>query len=252
MMTSTDQDGSPKPSSGTENWDQYASHRGRVLHRESVAHNVNLYVIEKPEGFDFRPGQAVELAIDEEGWRDQKRPFTITSLPENPRLQFIVKTYPTDEFPQHDGVTEHLGRDIQVGDRVIFGDAWGAIKYRGPGVFIAGGAGITPFIAILRHLERTDQLDDNRLFFSNKHAEDVILQGEFFRMLGNRVVCTLTDQKHRDYEHGRIDKTWLKKRVDNFDQPFYLCGPPAMVKDLRESLRELGAEPDALVFEESD
>lgn len=239
-----------RPQSGTSDWKSYGKFRGRVLHREQLAHRVHLYVTEKPEGFDFSPGQAVELSIDEVGYRDKKRPFTITSLPGNPRLEFVIKTYPTEKFPEHEGVTEHLGRDIEVNDRVIFGDPWGAIEYRGPGVFIAGGAGITPFIAILRKLEQEGRLEGNRLFFSNKKHEDVFLQGELFRVLGRAVVCTLTQEEHRDYEHGRIDKEWLKGRVDDFSQPFYLCGPPSMVEDLKKTLGDLGAAPESLVFEE--
>ena len=132
-----------QPKSGTEDWQSHAKHRGRVLHRESLANNVNSYIVEKPEGFEFLPGQAVELAIDQENWQEEKRPFTMTSLPSDPRLEFIVKSYPTEQFPDHDGMTEHLGADINVGDRVLFGDPWGAIQYQGPGVFIAGGAGMT-------------------------------------------------------------------------------------------------------------
>ena len=239
-----------KLKSGTADWEQHGEHRGRVLHRESLSEHVHLYVVEKPEGFTFRPGQAVELAIDEVDWREKKRPFTITSLPSNPRLEFVIKSYPTDEFPEHDGVTEHLGQDIQVNDRVIFSDAWGTIQYRGPGIFIAGGAGITPFISILRQLEKDDALEGNRLFFSNKRKENVFLQGELFRILGRGVVCTLTQERHRDYEFGRIDKEWLKQRVSDFSQPFYLCGPPKMVEDLKQILSELGASTESLVFEQ--
>ncbi len=239
-----------QPQTGTFDWQEHGPFRGRVLHREPLADHVNLYIVEKPEGFAFRPGQAVELSLDEEGWRDAKHPFTITSLPSNPRLEFVIKSYPQATHPDHSGMTEHLEGDIQVGDRVIFSEAWGAIAYQGPGVFIAGGAGITPFIAILRQLEQDKQLDGNRLFFSNKQVKDVFLQGEFFRCLGNRVVCTLTKEHHRDYEFGRIDTEWLKRRVDTFDQKFYVCGPPGMVEDICQSLRTLGADPDGLVFEE--
>jgi len=241
-----------RPQSGTAEWNEYAAHRGRVLHREQLAKNVFQYTVEKPEGFTFRPGQAVELAIDQEGWREAMHPFTITSLPENPRLEFVIKTYPTDQFPSHEGMTEHLGHDIQVNDRVIFSDAWGAIEYRGPGVFIAGGAGMTPFISILRHLEREGALEGNRLFFSNRTADDVFLLGEYFRMLGHSAVSTLTREKHHDHESGRIDRDWLEKRVDDFRQPFYVCGPPAMVKEVNETLTTLGADPDSLVFEGKD
>ncbi|XZE55039.1 hypothetical protein SH139x_001026 [Planctomycetaceae bacterium SH139] len=79
------------------------------------------------------------------------------------------------------------------------GEPWGAIKYQGPGVFIAGGAGITPFIAIVRQLEQDKEFNGNRLFFSNRKVSDVFLQGELFRCLGHRVVCTLTGETHRDY-----------------------------------------------------
>jgi len=247
MVSQADQ----MPQSGTRDWSKHAKNRGRVLHREQVADHVNLYVVEKPEGFQFRPGQAVDLAIDEEGWRDEKRPFTMTSLPSNPRLEFIVKSYPTGSNPKHDGMTEHLGRDIEIGDRVIFDEPWGAIEYRGPGVFIAGGAGITPFISIIRQLEQDRVLDGNRLFFSNCRAKDVFLQGELFRCLGNRVVCTLTDERHRDYEFGMIDRDWLQSRVNDFRQPFYVCGPPKMVEDISNILEDLGADPDSVVFEES-
>lgn len=112
----------------------------RVLHREPVAKNVYLYVVQKPEGFTFRPGQAVELAVDQPGWRDDKHPFTMTSLPDNPRLEFIIKSYPVAQNPKHDGMTEHLGRDIEVGDSVLFGETWGAIEYQGPGVLNSLGA----------------------------------------------------------------------------------------------------------------
>ncbi len=161
----------------------------RVLNREPVAHNVYEYIVEKPDAFEFRPGQAVELAVDQPGWRKDKHPFTMTSLPDNPVLEFIIKSYPVSDNPKHDGMTEHLGRDIEVGDRVLFGDAWGAIEYRGPGVFIAGGAGITPFIAILRQQEQQGKLAGNRLFVSNQRADDVILQSELTRMFGADTIC---------------------------------------------------------------
>ncbi len=225
-------------------------HRCRLLHRESVAANVYSYIVEKPDGFTFRPGQAVEFAIDQPKWRDDRHPFTLTSLPDNPRLEFVIKSYSVADNPYHDGMTEHLGNDIKIGDYVLIGDAWGAIEYRGPGVFLAGGAGVTPFIAILRQLEQQGKLAGNRLYFSNRKVDEVILQGEFTRILGDNAVFTLTREQHCDYEHGRIDRKWIESRVDNFDQPFYLCGPPKMVEDLSDVLKSLGAQPDSLVFEE--
>ncbi len=225
-------------------------YRSRVLHREHVAAHVNSYVVEKPEGFTFQPGQAVDLAIDEPDWRDKQHPFTFTSLPDSPHLEFTIKSYPVAEHPDHEGMTEHLGKDIKVGDHLLFGDAWGAIEFRGPGVFIAGGAGVTPFIAILRQLEKQGKLNGNRLFSSNRKADEVILRDEFIRMLGDDAMFILTGEEHPDYEHGRINRHWLDTRVEKFDQPFYLCGPPGMVEELSDTLKSLGAEANSLVFEE--
>jgi predicted ferric reductase len=59
--------------------------------------------------------------------------------------------------------TEQL-RCLQSGDEMIIEDAWGAIEYKGPGYFIAGGAGITPFVAILRSLFNENKLAGNTLF----------------------------------------------------------------------------------------
>ena len=218
-------------------------HACRIEAVEAVTHDVRRLVVARPAGYGFEPGQATEVAIDRDGLRDEKRPFTFTSLPSDPRLEFTIKIY-----PEHDGVTARIG-ELGVGDGLEIGEAWGTIRYRGPGVFIAGGAGVTPFIAILRRLQKTDDLPGNRLLLSNKTAADVILAGEFRRMLGERAVFTLTREQRRHYEHGRIDRTFIRNHVDDFTQPFYVCGPPPMVDDVTACLRELGADSDAIVVE---
>jgi len=80
-------------------------HSVRLLHTGFVTHDVKRFVTTRPDGLDFEPGQGVEIAIDEEGWRDEGRPFTPTSLADEPVLEFTIKGY-----PEHDGVTEQLHR----------------------------------------------------------------------------------------------------------------------------------------------
>jgi ferredoxin-NADP reductase len=55
--------------------------------------------------------------------------------------------------------------------------------------------------------------------------------------------------KKRGYENGRIDYTFLKEKIDNFKQHFYVCGPPQFVTAISEALTQLGAKTDAVVFE---
>ena len=117
----------------------------RILMTEFVTHDVKRFIVERPEGYDFLPGQATEMSINIPGYEEEKRPFTFTSLTEDLVLEFTIKGYPRD------GVTQKL-HELHPGNELIRRDVWGTIDFKHPGVFIAGGAGITPFIAILRRL----------------------------------------------------------------------------------------------------
>lgn len=220
------------------------THSVKVLDVFDLTHNVKRITVEKPDGFLVVPGQATDVAIDEHGWRDEQRPFTFTSLNSWPELEFTIKIY-----PEHGGVTEQIGT-LREGSRLLIGDPWGAIRYRGQGCFIAGGAGVTPFIAIIRDLESRDELDGNTLIFSNKTERDIILREEFEATEGLESLFTVTDQPGSELARGKIDRSFLEKHVSGFDQEFYVCGPPQMVKDVSASLEELGANPDSIVFEE--
>src|SRR4051812_7295035 len=112
-----------------------------------ITHDVKRFTVEKPRGCSFKAGQATDVSINKPEWKDEKHPFTFTSLNSWKELEFTIKIY-----REHNGMTNQLEK-LQVGDELIIGDVWGAITYSGEGVFIAGGAGITPFIAILRQLE---------------------------------------------------------------------------------------------------
>lgn len=213
---------------------------------EKVTHDVKKFTFEKPEGYSFTPGQATEASINKEDWEEEKRPFTFTSLNEDPDLEFIIKIY-----EDHDGVTNQIGK-LEVGDEFIIDDPWGTIQYNGPGVYLAGGAGVTPFIAIFRDLHKKGELEGNTLIFSNKTAKDVILQEEFEEMLGDDFVSVLTDKDAEGHMFldGFIDKDFLAEQIDDYDQPFYVCGPMKFNENMMKYLKELGAEPDSLVFEE--
>lgn len=222
------------------------SHKVEILNIEDITHDVRSYTFEKPKGYYFTPGQATEVAIDKDGWRDEKRPFTFTNLRDDDHLEFVIKSY-----PDHNGVTEQIGQ-LEEGDQFIIDDAWGTIEYKGEGVFLAGGAGVTPFIAIFRDLYASNEIGSNTLIFSNKTEDDIILKDEFEEMLGNQLVNVITDEPTDEhiYLDGFIDKDFLSDQIDDFDQPFYVCGPPAFNDAMIKYLEDLGAEPDALIFEE--
>jgi hypothetical protein len=210
---------------------------------EKVTHDVKRFTCEKPPGYTFNAGQATEVSINKPGWREEKRPFTFTSLKESPDLEFTIKIY-----SDHGAVTQQLD-ELTPGDSLIVRDVWGAIEYKGPGYFIAGGAGVTPFIAILRQLKKDGRLAGNKLFFSNKTEKDIILKEEFSDMLNDNVVYTITDEKSRNYYNGYINEEFLIKNINDFQKHFYLCGPPKMIEALEGILEKLGASPESVVFE---
>jgi len=219
----------------------------KILETGFITHDVKRFLVEKPGGYKFIPGQATELSINRFGWRHEERPFTFTNLNHDPYLEFIIKKY-----PQHKGVTEELHK-LSPGDELIIGKPFGAIQYGGKGVFIAGGAGITPFIAILRMLEKGNTLPGNKLVFSNKTRDDIILEEELrsmFRRNPGDLILTLTQEKRADYENKLVDEGFLKTHVGSFGkQKFYLCGPPQMVKQLTVALKGLGADTNSITFE---
>lgn len=214
-----------------------------LLATQFITHDVKQFIIERPAGFTFEPGQGVELAIDQPGWEKEARPFTPTSLPEAKVLEFTIKGY-----PEHHGMTEQLHR-LVPGARLRISEPFGTINYRGPGTFIAAGAGITPFLAIIRRLARDGELGGHRLLYSNKGPADIINAQELRHYLGDALHLLCTRQSDCHCAAQRIDKRYLQETIGDLSQRLYICGPPPFVKAINSALVELGAEPDALVFE---
>ena len=215
----------------------------KILSIRDVTHDVRSYQIEKPDEYKFEPGQATEVSINKDSWKDERRPFTFTSLNEWPFLEFTIKSY-----HDHEGVTNELSK-LKAGDELILRDVWGAISYKGQGYFIAGGAGITPFIAILRQLHKEGNIKGNQLYFSNKTSRDIILKEEFDSILGSNAHYILTREDNPAYAKGPINKEFLLREIKDFSKPFYICGPDKMVAGINQLLTELGANPETIVFE---
>ena len=209
-----------------------------------INYNVLRIVVERPDDYDFEPGQATEVSINQDKWKDEKRPFTFTSLPTDRVLEFTIKIY-----PEHNGVTEKLSK-LEKGDELILREVFGAIKFKGDGIFLAGGAGVTPFISILRSLEYEDKLGNNQLIFANTTKKDIFLEEEFNNLLGSRYTNILSEEETQKYAKGYMDKDFLKSKIPHFSQFFYVCGPMEMINSVVEDLKELGADDDKIVTEE--
>lgn len=215
----------------------------KIENIEQVTHNVLRFTLASSKNIKFVPGQAAEVTIDKDGWRDEGRPFTFTSLPEDEHLEFTIKIY-----PDHKGVTNELSK-LKVGDNIIINSIFGAINYKGKGTFIAGGAGVTPFISIIRDLNRKNELEGNKLIFANSTKEDIINKEEFELVLKDNFLNILSRDDIKDYDHGYIDSKYIKDNVDSLNDYFYVCGPKPMMKVVVDSLKELGVSKDKIIKE---
>lgn len=215
-----------------------------ILSIEPLTGDVMRYRTTKPDNYSFTPGQATEVAIDKDGWRDEKRPFTFTSLTNEDTLEFTIKSY-----RDHEGVTKEL-QTLVTGDELIIDEPWGTIQFKGNGTFIAGGAGITPFLAIFKDLEKRGELIGNSLLFGNNTRDDIIAQDLLSTMPELEVLHILSDENTKGYAHGFIDKAILSANLMDVSGNIYVCGPPPMMDSVMDDLKDLGADPDALIFEE--
>ena len=219
-------------------------HIVKILSVENITHNVKRFTVEKPANYTFIPGQATDVAINKPALKSIMGPFTFTSLNQSGYLEFTIKIY-----KDHDGLTNKLSA-LNPTDELIIHDVFGTINYKGPGVFIAGGAGITPFLAILRQLKLEDSLSGNQLLFANHNENDIIHKTELKYLLGDNYIDVLKDPLDHTTQGGIIDQNLLKKYTGDTRTWYYICGPDAFTAAMVNNLKNLGVQKSHIIIEE--
>ena len=218
-------------------------HIVKIKSIKKITHDVLQIVTEKPPAYTFISGQATDVSINKTDWKDEKRPFTFTCLPNNDYIEFTIKTYPS-----HKSVTNQL-LQLKINDELILHEVFGDIAYKGEGVFIAGGAGVTPFISIFRHLQLKNEIGNNQLIFANKTKADIILKEEFKNLLGKNFINILSDENIEGYANGYITEDFLKTNIGDFNKNFYVCGPPQMMDAIEKMLALLCVDEKLIIKE---
>ncbi|WP_216641619.1 FAD-binding oxidoreductase [Pedobacter ginsengisoli] len=219
-------------------------HIVKILSVEDITHNVKRFTVEKPDNYSFIPGQATDIAINKPDLKSVVGPFTFTSLNKSDFLEFTIKIY-----KEHDGLTSKLS-SLKATDELIIHDVFGTINYKGKGVFIAGGAGITPFIAILRQLNIDGSLSGNNLIFANHNEKDIINKVELKYLLGDNYIDVLKSPLNPEIPGKTIDQDLLKKYTKDQGKWYYICGPDAFTAAMVNNLKELGIPDSHIVIEE--
>ena len=218
-------------------------HIVKILDIEEVTHDVKSFKVEKPKGYSFIPGQATEVSINVPALRNEKRPFTFTSLNSSDFLEFTIKIY-----SERNGITNELGK-LKPGAELILRDVWGDISFKGDGVFIAGGAGITPFLSIFRDLQYKKKIGSNMLIFANRTKEDIIHESELKWLLGESFINILSAEKSEGYAFGFITDEFLRNSIPALQINYYLCGPPPMMDAVLKTLANLGISQSSITME---
>ncbi|WP_209683007.1 ferredoxin--NADP reductase [Methanohalophilus levihalophilus] len=202
-------------------------------------HDVKSFRFNKPEGFDYLAGQYIMVSVSVDG-TVLKKPLTISSSPLDEDLEF-TKKLTGHEF-------SNALDSLNAGDSFTIDGPYGKLTFEGEYdkiALISGGIGITPMISICKNCTDQKAPFDIVLIASNKTEEDIAFRKELEQMESEnphlRVVHTLTraDDSWKGCREHICENMILKEIPDYKERVFYLCGPPGMVKAVKELLVEM-------------
>jgi len=230
----------------------------KLKSREEIAEGTMAFHLEKPDGFSFKPGQAIDVVIIDPLIADaqnNRHAFSIVSAPFEAHLTVATRL--------RDSVFKRALKSLATGSPIQIEGPFGSLTLHNnrarPAVLIAGGIGITPFMSILRHATKEQLPQQLVLIYSNRRPEDAAflaeLQGLEEQNTLFRLVATMTqmNKSTRSWtgETGMIDEDLVKRVSSKLVSPiYYLAGPPAMVEAVRQTLNDAGVDDDDIRSEE--
>ncbi|MCP5431871.1 MAG: ferredoxin reductase [Alphaproteobacteria bacterium] len=217
---------------------------------------VRSLVLDVPGWTPHRPGQHVDVRLTAEDGYQAQRSYSIASPPEARHLVITVERIDDGE------VSPYLASEARAGDRFeIRGPIGGYFVWTealgGPLFLIAGGSGIAPLMAMLRHRAARASKVPALLLNSARSVEDIIYREELERLAsrddGLEVVHTLTRRRPAGWTGGtrRIDRDMLAELgIPATERPrVYICGPTPLVEEAAKSLVALGHDASLIKTE---
>lgn len=209
-----------------------------------------------PDWPGHRAGQHLDLRLTAEDGYQAQRSYSIASSPEQPRVAITVERLREGE------VSPYLTEEIRVGDRVeVRGPIGGYFTWEaaqgGPLLLVAGGSGIVPLMAMIRHRAASGSDAPTRLLYSSRSIIDVIYREELGRLAGGDpsldVIHTLTRVQPADWTgyRRRIDREMLAEVAwAPAERPLvFVCGPTPLVEAVATALVDLGHAADRIKTE---
>jgi ferredoxin-NADP reductase len=197
-------------------------------------------------------GQHVDVRLTAEDGYQTERSYSIASPPEQAAVELTVERIDDGE------VSPYLTEELRVGDELeLRGPFGGYFNWRhedgGPLLLIAGGSGLVPLMAMLRHRAANSSTEDARLLLSARGLEDVLYHDELDQLAkGDGLAVHYTFTRHPppgwDGFARRIDGPMLDAvGPAPAERPrIFICGPTAFVEQAADLLVSLGHPPGAI------
>jgi ferredoxin-NADP reductase len=206
-------------------------------------------VLDLPDWPGHHAGQHVDIRLTAEDGYQAQRSYSIASAPEDPRLELTVERLDDGE------VSPYLVDELRGGDGLeLRGPVGGHFTWEttdgGPLLLVAGGSGLVPLMAMLRHRAAQASAVDARLLLSARTWEDVLYRDELGGLGDVRVHVTLTRAQPPDWSGSarRVDADMLRELGPPPEAAprVFVCGPTAFVERAADLLVELGHAPSAI------
>jgi ferredoxin-NADP reductase len=224
---------------------------GRVAEVRLETPRVASLLLDVPGWEGHLPGQHVDVRLTAEDGYQAERSYSIASAPDGGRVELAVERIDDGE------VSPYLAGEVRAGDQFeLRGPIGGYFVWQpglgGPLLLVAGGSGVVPLMAMLRHRSATGSSAPARLLYSSRSLEDVIYRRELERLAaagdGVAVTHTLTRAQPPGWQgyDRRIDAAMLKEvGWPPGERPLvYVCGPTRLVEAVADDLVALGHDPD--------
>jgi ferredoxin-NADP reductase len=223
---------------------------GEVVETSPETPRTKSLFLEIPDWDGHRAGQHVDVRLTAEDGYQAQRSYSIASAPENGRVELLIERLDDGE------VSPYLTEELRAGDglelRGPIGGwfAWDA-REGGPLLLVAGGSGIAPLMAIIRHRQAAGNEVPVRLLFSSRSYEEVIFREELDSLAAGDETLEITHTLTRSAPPGwqgydrRIDEEMLGEVAFSSDErPLaFVCGPTPLVEAVATTLVGLGHEP---------
>src|SRR5712692_4809 len=224
---------------------------GEVVATQAETARTKSITLALPTWMGHRAGQHVDVRLTAEDGYQAERSYSIASPPEEqPRVRLTVERLDDGE------VSPYLTGELRVGDQLeLRGPIGGYFVWEarlgGPLLLVAGGSGIVPLMAMLRHRAAVGSTIPTRLLYSSRSFEDVIYHDELNELVRSatmlEVLHTLTRVQPPGWTgyHRRVDTEMLREVAWPTDQRplMFICGPTPFVETAAASLVTLGDEP---------